>query len=186
MMKRYMIHYYHRFNNRHQTFEVSAKNAFRAGRDFYRQHNRKVFHKCIEEIKELPLFLGAEFQTVVIQPHNPEPMTVTIMSPKGEPMVRFVETGEIYLGDRLADNDIEVVDAMRKFLSTTGHYVPRGTLKRGVTTSKFQAHISENNYVGHNGWVEEMVIDVGPKDMLEDFLKPFSGKHVTITIECST
>ena len=47
-MKSYIVVYYNRFANQTQIFKVMATNEFRAGRDFYRKHNRKAYHDCIE------------------------------------------------------------------------------------------------------------------------------------------
>ncbi|UGO50933.1 hypothetical protein PQE70_gp080 [Bacillus phage vB_BanS_Nate] len=51
--KTYLIVYYNRFANETQTVKIVQKNAFRAGREFYRNHNRKAYHACIEQIVEL-------------------------------------------------------------------------------------------------------------------------------------
>lgn len=51
-MKGYIVMYYNRFVNENQVFNVDAENKFRAGREFYRKHNRKAYRSCIEHIYE--------------------------------------------------------------------------------------------------------------------------------------
>jgi oligoribonuclease (3'-5' exoribonuclease) len=50
LMNEYMVVYYNRFACETQTFKTVSKNTFRAGREFYRTHNRKQYHNCIESI----------------------------------------------------------------------------------------------------------------------------------------
>ncbi|EOO11357.1 hypothetical protein [Bacillus cereus] len=50
VLKNYIVIYYNRFVNEIQTYKVMAINRFRAGREFYRAHNRKMYHDCIEQI----------------------------------------------------------------------------------------------------------------------------------------
>lgn len=53
LLKRYIVYFYNRFSQEYQTFNVIAKNKYRAGRLFYLKHNRKFFCKgCIESITE--------------------------------------------------------------------------------------------------------------------------------------
>ncbi|TPF18030.1 hypothetical protein [Priestia megaterium] len=52
-LNNYLIVYYNRFANETQTYKVTAKNAFRAGRLFYKEKNRKAYHDCIEMIEEI-------------------------------------------------------------------------------------------------------------------------------------
>lgn len=52
-MNTYLVIFYNRFANQTQTFRVKAENEFRAGREFYRKHNRKAYHDCIECVEEL-------------------------------------------------------------------------------------------------------------------------------------
>lgn len=49
-MNKYIIIYYNRFACQTQTFRVIARNEFHAGRLFYRMHDRKSYHACIESI----------------------------------------------------------------------------------------------------------------------------------------
>ena len=51
--KKFLIVFYNRFANQTQTAKIEAENAFRAGRTFYRKHNRKAYHACIELIEEI-------------------------------------------------------------------------------------------------------------------------------------
>ena len=51
--KKFLIVFYNRFANQTQTVKIEAENAFRAGRNFYRKHNRKAYHACIELIEEI-------------------------------------------------------------------------------------------------------------------------------------
>lgn len=51
-MKEYIIVFFNRFACQTQLYKVEAKNEFRAGREFYRNHNRKQYHPCIENIYE--------------------------------------------------------------------------------------------------------------------------------------
>lgn len=51
-MKNYTIAFYNRFACQTQTVEIQAANLFRAGREFYRQHDRKIYLERIESIKE--------------------------------------------------------------------------------------------------------------------------------------
>ncbi|QIW89748.1 hypothetical protein PQE71_gp066 [Bacillus phage Izhevsk] len=53
ILKNYIIIYYNRFVNETQTHKVMATNKFRAGRLFYKTHNRKAYHACIEQIVEI-------------------------------------------------------------------------------------------------------------------------------------
>ncbi|MFK7678699.1 hypothetical protein ACI3ER_11715 [Bacillus sp. Wb] len=52
-LNNYLIVYYNRFANETQTYKVAAKNAFRAGRLFYKVKNRKAYYDCIETIEEI-------------------------------------------------------------------------------------------------------------------------------------
>lgn len=51
-LKNYAVVFYNRFACQTQIWKVKAKNEFRAGRSFYRKHNRKVYYDCIENIYE--------------------------------------------------------------------------------------------------------------------------------------
>ena len=52
-MKKYIVVFYNRFACQTQTFSVIAENRFRAGRMFYRKHDRKIYFDCIEAIDEV-------------------------------------------------------------------------------------------------------------------------------------
>jgi hypothetical protein len=49
-LKFYVVVYYNRFANEIQSFRNCGINEFRAGRDFYRKHDRKMYHDCIHQI----------------------------------------------------------------------------------------------------------------------------------------
>lgn len=51
-MNNYIIAFYNRFACQTQTVEIKATNLFRAGREFYRQFDRKIYMEKIESIKE--------------------------------------------------------------------------------------------------------------------------------------
>ncbi len=51
-MNDYSVIFYNRFACQTQTVNISAKNKFRAGREFYRQYNRKQYYEAIECITE--------------------------------------------------------------------------------------------------------------------------------------
>jgi hypothetical protein len=51
-MKKYTIIFYNRFANQLQQYSIQAQNEFRAGRLFYKKHNRKAYFACIEMIVE--------------------------------------------------------------------------------------------------------------------------------------
>ncbi|GLI82563.1 hypothetical protein ANABIO32_02500 [Rossellomorea marisflavi] len=50
MLKEYVVVFYNRFANQTEIIRIKALNEFRAGREFYRKHNRKAYHDCIIEI----------------------------------------------------------------------------------------------------------------------------------------
>lgn len=49
----FAVVFYNRFGNQTQVYQVRAKNAFRAGRMFYKKYNRTSYHSCIETIYEI-------------------------------------------------------------------------------------------------------------------------------------
>lgn len=51
--KTFLVVFWNRFGQQTQTYQVKAKNAFRAGRMFYRKHSRKSYHDCIDVIQEI-------------------------------------------------------------------------------------------------------------------------------------
>lgn len=52
-MNKFNITFFNRFANQNQDVILVAPNAFRAGRNFYRENDRKAYHACIETIHEL-------------------------------------------------------------------------------------------------------------------------------------
>jgi hypothetical protein len=52
-LKTYSILFHNCFTDQYQVYRVRATNKFRAGRAFYRKHDRKSFHDCIEHINEI-------------------------------------------------------------------------------------------------------------------------------------
>lgn len=51
-LKKYTVLFYNRFACENQLWTIYEKNEFRAGREFYRKHNRKQYFDCIERIYE--------------------------------------------------------------------------------------------------------------------------------------
>lgn len=51
-MKDYVVIFYNRFTCQTQVITINAKNKFRAGREFYRQYDKKQYYEAIETITE--------------------------------------------------------------------------------------------------------------------------------------
>jgi hypothetical protein len=51
--KTYSILFHNCLTDQYQVYRVRAKNIFRAGRAFYRKHDRKIYRDCIEHINEI-------------------------------------------------------------------------------------------------------------------------------------
>lgn len=92
---------------RHQSnLTTNRANAFRLHSDSG-EENRVTIHDLYNA------------HSILTGAHVPQEQTITFTA-AGTEMLRLNADGDIYVSGRLATNDLEVVDAMRQFLSGQG------------------------------------------------------------------